>query len=71
MDVLIELRYEKGRNHEMTLSTTQKLEPGSEFDLFGRHWRIVGPALQPRSTAWLQAPPRLVCVPDDRLAEKA
>jgi hypothetical protein len=71
MDVLIELRYAKGRTHEMTLTSTEKLRSGSEFDLFGRHWRIVGSTLQLRSRVWLQAPPRLVCVPDDRHGEKA
>jgi len=56
MDVLIELRYEKGRSHEMTLSTTQKLGPGSEFDLFGRHWRIVGTGLQPAQFGMVASP---------------
>ena len=67
VELLIELRYAKGRSHQMTLTTSERLRPGSRFELFGRHWRVV--EQQPgrrRTPAWDEeevAP--LVCVLDD------
>ena len=37
----ITLQYPKGRVHEDTLTTWDCLDVGSEFELYGHHWKVV------------------------------
>ena len=56
----LSLQYPNGRNHEVSLD--QILEPGHEFELYGRRWVVVGPA--PSRSNYRQPPkfePRLLC----------
>ena len=41
MTARVLLEYPNGRVHETTIEAT--LKPGTEFELFGRRWRAVGP----------------------------
>ena len=42
MEALVSLEYPNGRIHETSLTTSGVLQPGHEFDLYGRRWRAVG-----------------------------
>jgi hypothetical protein len=56
----LSLQYPNGRNHEVSLD--QILEPGQEFELYGRRWVVVGPV--PGRSNYRQPPrfePRLLC----------
>jgi hypothetical protein len=50
----LSLQYPNGRKHEVALD--QVLEPGQEFELYGRRWVVVGPVPGPRN---VRQPPRL------------
>jgi len=60
MESLVELMYPNGRTHATTVTTAHELEPGAGFDLYGRHWKVVGLILSSRSTRHL--PARMRCV---------
>jgi len=49
----LSLRYPNGRSHEVALD--QILEPGQEFELYGRRWVVVGRLPGPRN---VRQPPR-------------
>ena len=61
VEVLVSLQYSNGRIYETSYVSSVELRPGSEFDLHGRHWRVVGVAKQQR---WVgpNPPPRTLCV---------
>jgi hypothetical protein len=61
----IVLRYPNGRLHEESLTTCGPLDAGSDFELYGHAWRVVGETV-PRSR-YDHAPVRFVC----ELAEAA
>ena len=61
MEVLVSLEYSKGRIYETSFETSVELRPGSEFDLHGRHWLVVGSAKQ-QTRGVLNPPPRTLCV---------
>jgi hypothetical protein len=42
MSCLVSLEYPNGRTHELTLENPITLEPGYQFDLYGRRWIVVG-----------------------------
>ena len=46
MEVLVSLQYPNGRIYETSYESSVELRPGSEFDLHGRHWLVVGSAKQ-------------------------
>ena len=58
MDSLISLQYPNGRIHEGTLPTTTALEPGDQFDLYGRSWNAIRLAKPGRGN---QDEPRMLC----------
>lgn len=43
------LKYPNGQTHDEILMTSLLLEPGAEFDLYGRHWQAIGWAATSRS----------------------
>ena len=61
MEVLVSLQYPNGRIYETSYPTAVELGPGSEFDLHGRHWQVVGMAKQ-RRWGGPQPPLRTLCV---------
>lgn len=54
---IVSLEYPNGRIHEA--SVAMELEPGTEFDLYGRHWQAIG-LLRPRG-ATRRTPLRMLC----------
>ena len=38
----VALQYPNGRSHTEILTTPSELTRGSEFDLYGHHWQVVG-----------------------------
>ena len=53
----LELVYPNGRSHVCVVSLPQELEAGSQFELYGRVWRV-----KRRRPARLSAPPgQVVC----------
>jgi hypothetical protein len=60
MESLVALVYPNGQTHETTVTTADELEVGAGFDLYGRHWKVVGLMLSYRSTRHL--PGRMRCV---------
>ena len=65
MKPLISLEYPNGRIHETSLTASEDLQPGSEFDLHGRRWRVVGLKRPLRGRG--DTPSRMLCVATDRL----
>ncbi len=61
MEVLVSLQYSNGRIYETSYVTSLALRAGSEFDLHGRHWLVVGLAKQQRRGD-PNTPPRTLCV---------
>ncbi len=61
MEVLVSLQYSNDQIYETRYETSVELRPGSEFDLHGRHWLVVGLAKQ--QTRRGSNPPRALCVP--------
>ena len=61
MEVLVSLQYSNGRIYETSYVTSVELSTGSEFDLHGRHWLVVGLAKQQRRGD-PNTPPRTLCV---------
>jgi len=61
VEVLLSLQYSNGRIYETSYLTSVELTRGSEFDLHGRHWRVVGLVRQQR---WIgpEPPLRTLCV---------
>ena len=41
MDIRVSLQYPNGRIHEATVERDKPLERGDEFQMHGRHWRVV------------------------------
>ncbi len=42
--VRLSLQYPNGRSHSVEWADeTTKLAPGTEFELYGRRWRVIGP----------------------------
>jgi hypothetical protein len=37
----VTLKYPNGQTHDELLMTSVLLEPGSEFELYGRHWQAI------------------------------
>jgi hypothetical protein len=63
MDHLVSFKYPNGRTHEEILTTAHELRPGFEFDMYGRHWRIIGPVRRrPGQDSNVFPPPRFMCV---------
>jgi hypothetical protein len=60
MDSPISLRYPNGRTHETTLTTTDELKPGYQFDLYGRSWDVVG-LTKARRRGSTDEPQRALC----------
>jgi hypothetical protein len=58
---LVALQYPNGREIEREVSVPRELQPGDEFTLVGREWRVG--YRQPPSR--LHPHPRLVCTPVD------
>ena len=58
--MLVSLQYSNGRIYETSYVSSVELKPGSEFDLHGRHWLVVGLAKQ--QTRHGPNPPRTLCV---------
>jgi hypothetical protein len=60
MESLVSLQYPHGRVHKASLTMPERLKPGDQFELHGRHWRAVGSKpTRSRNTVDL---PRLLCV---------
>lgn len=59
MDSPISLQYPNGRVHEQTMPTTRELMSGDQFDLYGRHWNVVGLVRLPRGA---REERRMLCV---------
>jgi hypothetical protein len=57
MEILIALQYPNGRTYEGVYTTPYELEPGHEFDLYGRRWRVIGTVRM-----WPGRPERVLCV---------
>ena len=45
MGALVVLEYPNGRRHTTVLDA-RSLEPGAEFDLYGRRWQALGPLVE-------------------------
>jgi hypothetical protein len=60
MDSPISLRYPNGRTHETTLTTSDELKPGYQFDLYGRSWDVVG-LTKARHRGSTDEPQRALC----------
>lgn len=58
VESLVSLEYPNGRTHHATIVGEAVLQPGQEFDLHGRRWRVVAPARTRRSSA---VPGRILC----------
>jgi len=61
VEVLLSLQYSNGRIYETSYVASVDLRPGSEFDLYGRHWLVVGSAKQ-QTRRGPTPPPRTLCV---------
>jgi beta-xylosidase len=61
VEVLVSLQYSNGRIYETSYVTSVALNAGSEFDLHGRHWLVVGLAKQ-QTRRDPNTPPRTLCV---------
>jgi hypothetical protein len=59
--MLVSLQYSNGRIYETSYVSSVELKPGSEFDLHGRHWLVVGLAKQ-QTRGGPSPPPRTLCV---------
>ena len=64
MEFLVALQYPNGRIHETVHHAALGMEPGTEFEMYGHRWRVVGLLEQPhRSHLPAAQPPRFLCVP--------
>jgi hypothetical protein len=61
VEVLVSLQYSNDRIYETSYVTSVELSAGSEFDLHGRHWLVVGLAKQ-QTRRDPNTPPRTLCV---------
>lgn len=64
---LAALEYPNGRRHTCTITTTDELSAGSEFERFGRSWRVVRVHYPRRDSD----PVYLVCITTGKLATTA
>jgi hypothetical protein len=59
MESLVSLQYPNGRIHEASLTLSNGLRPGDQFELHGRHWQ----AVKSRPTRrYSMEVPRVLCV---------
>ncbi len=62
MEIRVALRYPNGRIHETVYDATQPMHNGTEFEMHGRTWRVIGLA----EKRYANAPPpqsqRILCV---------
>lgn len=66
MEIRVALRYPNGRIHETVYNTTRPMERGTEFEMHGHTWRVVGLAGEkPRATVPPARPQRILCVATD------
>jgi hypothetical protein len=56
----ISLQYPNGRTHTTSLFGETELQPGEEFELHGRRWRVLGPPARRRRSG--REPERLLCL---------
>jgi hypothetical protein len=71
LEQTVELRYPNGRSHVCSVVLEHELNPGAEFELLGRVWRVQG--MPPWRRGHLVPPRRLLCiaVSDSPLAKPA
>ena|SRR5713101_3811170 len=62
VEVLVALRYPNGRIYETVYDTVRPIEGGTEFELYGHTWRVVGLLEKHRVYVPPARPPRILCV---------
>ena len=65
MEIQVALQYPNGRIHQTVYDTTRPIERGTEFEMHGRRWRVVGPVGKPHRPNSPKPPARVLCVATD------
>jgi len=65
MEIQVALQYPNGRIHQTVYDTTRPIERGTEFDMHGRRWRVVGRVGKPHRPNSPKLPARVLCVATD------
>ena len=58
---LVALQYPNGRIHETVYDAEQPMEAGTEFEMYGHTWRVIGIQKNHHRRPELEEPRRLLC----------